>query len=198
MTRSTILKDEKYRVHELLRPEELPTPSHWELLNSSELPGEDIRCDEDGAWVDFCVEPTFKVSATDIVHRGKYLPRNGLNGHQKLQEGPGCLPPSATAPCFGFIFQERPEMHDPPRKIVVLGDTSDPSSITKQASQADVLIHESTLAHIVLGDPNNPKNDPKNITEKAISRGHSTAEMAGLFAGKVDARILALNHFSAR
>lgn len=84
------------------------------------------------------------------------------------------------------------------RKVTILGDTSDASAIKDLAQDADVLVHESTLAHIVIGDPNAPKNDPQAITEKAISRGHSTAGMAGAFAKSINARILALNHFSAR
>lgn len=71
-----------------------------------------------------------------------------------------------------------------PRKIVILGDTYDPSDIISHAMDADVLVHEATCA-----------NDDLQI---ALSKGHSTAGMAGDFARKIRAKHLILNHFSPR
>lgn len=102
-------------------------------------------------------------------------------------------------PCFGFVFQENEQASVPPRKVVILGDTSDPSSIREFARDADVLIHESTLASVAPVSDNHPEKYTRDIvTKKAINRGHSTSEMAGQFAKSVNAQILALNHFSAR
>lgn len=71
-----------------------------------------------------------------------------------------------------------------PRKIVILGDTYDPSSIIDHAMDADVLIHESTCCD--------------EDVQIALSKGHSTAGMAGEFARKIRAKHLILNHFSPR
>lgn len=71
-----------------------------------------------------------------------------------------------------------------PRKIVILGDTYDPSDIIPHAMDADVLIHEATCS-----------NDDLQI---ALSKGHSTAGMAGDFARRIRAKHLILNHFSPR
>ena len=71
-----------------------------------------------------------------------------------------------------------------PRKIVILGDTCDPSALTEHAMDADVLVHEATCS-----------NEDLSV---ALSRGHSTAGMAGAFARKIRAKHLILNHFSPR
>lgn len=71
-----------------------------------------------------------------------------------------------------------------PRKIVILGDTCDPSALTEHAMDADVLVHEATCSN-------------EDLTV-ALSRGHSTAGMAGDFAHKIRAKHLILNHFSPR
>ena len=71
-----------------------------------------------------------------------------------------------------------------PRKIVILGDTYDPSDIVEHAMDADVLIHEATCS-----------NEDVQI---ALNKGHSTAGMAGEFAKRIRAKHLILNHFSPR
>lgn len=70
------------------------------------------------------------------------------------------------------------------RKIVILGDTYDPSDIIEHAMDADVLVHEATCS-----------NEDLQI---ALNKGHSTAGMAGEFARKIRAKHLILNHFSPR
>lgn len=70
------------------------------------------------------------------------------------------------------------------RKVVVLGDTCNASSIKALAMNADVLVHEATC-----------END-EAIT--ALKSFHSTAGMAGHFANSINAKTLILTHFSPR
>ena len=94
-------------------------------------------------------------------------------------------------------------LHGPPpcpgRKIVILGDTFDPSPIADIASSPDLLIHEATNAHLPGIDPNTKHGDTfESVEARAKSRGHSTPQMAGAFATRIGARVLVLNHFSPR
>eukprot|EP01105_Mastigella_eilhardi_P007466 TRINITY_DN18900_c0_g1_i1.p1 TRINITY_DN18900_c0_g1~~TRINITY_DN18900_c0_g1_i1.p1 ORF type:complete len:316 (-),score=64.35 TRINITY_DN18900_c0_g1_i1:99-1046(-) len=70
------------------------------------------------------------------------------------------------------------------RKVVILGDTSDPSAVLEPGRNCDVLIHECTL--------------DGGSEEIALLNGHSTSAMAGAFAVQMKARRLLLNHFSMR
>ena len=72
----------------------------------------------------------------------------------------------------------------PGRKVVLLGDTYDPSGVMAAGAGADVLVHEATL--------------PDQWTDRAVSRGHSTPRMAGDVARRMGARNLVLTHFSPR
>ena len=76
-----------------------------------------------------------------------------------------------------------------------MGDTSDPSKLIPLSQNADVVIHEATNAYI-------PELDPgmsyASLQERTVSRGHSTPQMAGKFATACSAKVLLLNHFSAR
>jgi ribonuclease Z len=86
-------------------------------------------------------------------------------------------------------------------KIVVLGDTSDASKVEPLAHDASLLIHESTNAYIPPSlqlDSRIISKTPQMIRDKAISRGHSTPDMAGAFARRINAKRLFLNHFSAK
>lgn len=85
------------------------------------------------------------------------------------------------------------------RKVVILGDTYDPSQIAALALDADLLIHEATNAHLPGIDPDTKETDTyESVEERSRSRGHSTPQMAGAFAKSIRARSLVLNHFSAR
>lgn len=70
------------------------------------------------------------------------------------------------------------------RKIVVLGDTHDPSRIGQLATGCDVIVHEATFA--------------TGEEDKAVSCGHSTPSMALQNAAAFGANNLILTHFSAR
>ncbi|RUO96549.1 beta-lactamase-like protein [Jimgerdemannia flammicorona] len=83
----------------------------------------------------------------------------------------------------------------PGRRIVILGDTSDPSLIAPHARDADLVVHEATNAKTFL-DP--PELTYEEAERNAISHGHSTPQMAGRWARGVNARRLVLTHFSAR
>lgn len=97
----------------------------------------------------------------------------------------------------GTVLQGPPRR--PGRKIVILGDTYDPSPIAGLAEGADLLIHEATNAHLPGVDPNTKNADTyESVEARTKSRGHSTPQMAGVFAKSVSARQLVLNHFSAR
>lgn len=101
-----------------------------------------------------------------------------------------------AVPCIGYVFRETVE---PERKLVILGDTYDPSNIKNLAMGASLLVHEATDTHIPAEvDASLSRKTPQMINEKTISRGHSTPGMAGLFAKEINAQLLALNHFSAK
>eukprot|EP00250_Pteridium_aquilinum_P027012 c34008_g1_i1 orf=85-1278(+) len=70
------------------------------------------------------------------------------------------------------------------RKIVILGDTYDSSSLLSAAEGADVLVHECTIL--------------EEDAREAVKRFHSTATMAGKFAKAIGTRCLVLTHFSCK
>jgi len=70
------------------------------------------------------------------------------------------------------------------RRVVILGDTCDPSNILAIGSNPDLLVHEATYS--------------SDLMAKALQRGHSTAGMAGAFAKRLHASVLAITHFSNR
>jgi ribonuclease BN (tRNA processing enzyme) len=73
-----------------------------------------------------------------------------------------------------------------PRKVTVLGDCClVPPAMEKLALDSDVLIHEATLS---LADKG----------QKVENGGHSTAGQAAIFANRVRAKVLLLNHLSMR
>ncbi|KAJ7172720.1 beta-lactamase-like protein, partial [Mycena filopes] len=163
---------EKYVVHELLRKDDEPTSCDPEELHSSELAGTDIRCSEDGLWKGFT---SGKGSLGDVlVDAGPILHRD---------------------PCLGYIFRET---EAPGRKIVVLGDTYDPSSIIPLCNAPSLLIHEATDAHIPREISPQNKRTPETVLRTALARGHSIPQMAGEFARTVGAEKLVLNHIGGR
>lgn len=101
-----------------------------------------------------------------------------------------------TFPDGSIITQD--EAVEPPRKgrkVVIMGDTSSCRSMEVLAKDCDVLIHEATNAYLPGIDRD---TNLRSVTRDAVIHGHSTPELAGLFAKKVNAKRLLMNHFSAR
>ncbi|PVF96857.1 hypothetical protein CPB86DRAFT_708201 [Serendipita vermifera] len=228
ITESTLVG--KYAVHELLKKDEQPSVScSQDLLHDNEAPGVDIVAGEDGLWRDFLTEGDWSVDAGQIVHRTRclgyvfkeksfsstrsdiYLPHLDRNA-AALREQNIRHPYSLIKTIVndrkpvelpdGTIL-EPPPLDIPGRKVVVLGDTCEPSEMIPIAMDASILVHESTNAYISKEIAKNIKGlssggTPESVRYKAIGRGHSTAEMAGEFAQRIKARRLVLNHFSTR
>ncbi|KAF9066856.1 beta-lactamase-like protein [Rhodocollybia butyracea] len=166
---------DKYVVHELLNLTDSVTSCEPDVMHESEVAGKDIVCSpEDSLWRDI-------------------LQADGIFGPVAVDAGPI----AHRDPCIGFVFREAAK---PFRKIVVLGDTNDPSAIVPLCidPSPSLLVHEATDAHI------SPDIDPKakrsydTVKEKALARGHSIPEMAGAFAKTIGARKLVLNHIGGR
>lgn len=83
------------------------------------------------------------------------------------------------------------------RKIVILGDTCNSDLIADLAQNADVLVHEATNAWIKEFDLPRIPNELA-LERDTFNHGHSTPQMAGQFAKKINAKRLILTHFSPR
>lgn len=102
-----------------------------------------------------------------------------------------------TDPCIGYVIRES---SGPQRKLAILGDTHDPSNIIPLclSPSPSLLIHEATDAHIPRHIDPKARRSAELVSEKALSRGHSTPAMAGRFAKKIGAERLVLNHIGGR
>lgn len=177
--------------------------------------GHNIIQAEDGTWPSFFANELVSVSAAPILHSvpcigfvitekpvpGKIIPsqyipeikrtKTPMSVMSRLQLG------ESVELSDGTILRGPPRK--PGRKLVILGDTYDPSLIAGLAQDADVLIHEATNAHLPGIDPNTkPDETFESVEARTKSRGHSTPQMAGAFAKRIGAGKLYLNHFSAR
>ncbi|KDQ33624.1 hypothetical protein PLEOSDRAFT_1080773 [Pleurotus ostreatus PC15] len=165
---------DRYVVHELLRPSDPITPCGENDLHASEALGRDILCSsEDGFWRGFTSGdgPFGKVfvDAGPIIHREE---------------------------CIGYAIRESVS---PNRKIVILGDTSNPSAMLPLCASASLLIHEATDTHIPRHISTSlSKRSPEAVLEKTLGKGHSTPAMAGAFAKAIGAEKLILNHIGGR
>ncbi|XP_019613491.1 PREDICTED: zinc phosphodiesterase ELAC protein 1-like [Branchiostoma belcheri] len=202
-----------YVVHEL-EPVEDQLPQDWEEwhpehtssgpVHPGEGEGRNIRRDETGAWHLF-EDSRFVVKAGAIYHRipcfGYIIQKKTLPGKldaAKLKElgvPPGPLysrikQGETVTLENGQLFTFKIDPKDvvgpsrPGRKVVILGDTHDPSPLTSLAQGADVVVHEATLEN--------------SLRSKAIEVGHSTPEMAATFGKTIGAKTLILTHFSQR
>ncbi|KZT30434.1 hypothetical protein NEOLEDRAFT_1125983 [Neolentinus lepideus HHB14362 ss-1] len=163
---------------------EEPSVPAAEGLHSNELPGSDIKADKRHFW-----RSLLTVGAGGgevIVDAGPILHRD---------------------PCLGYIFTALPST-DPhpsaplynPRKLVVLGDTSNPAHLIPLCAHPSpsLLVHEATDAFIPTSVDPQSKRGKELVLEKCMERGHSTPEMAGAFAKVIGAKRLVLNHLGAR
>lgn len=183
---------DKYVVHELLTAEDAITPCNhpnsvsWSnstisepaVMHSSEVAGLNIRSSpEDGLWR--AVTYGKGTMSEIIVDVGPVLHRD---------------------PCVGYVFSE---IQYPSRKLVLLGDTYDPSPIIPLClnPSPSLLVHEATDSHISReADPSGKlsRRSADEVLKMALARGHSVPDMAGAFAKKIDAQQLVLNHIGGR
>ncbi|KAJ3770998.1 beta-lactamase-like protein [Lentinula raphanica] len=166
---------DKYVVHELLTPTDPVTSCESDDMHVNEAAGENIVCStEDGLWRN--------------VTQGK-----GILGPVVVDAGPIVH----RDPCIGYVIRET--VH-PFRKIVILGDTCDPSAIMPLciSPSPSLLIHEAADAHIPQEIDAKAKRSYNVVSEKAIARGHSLPGMAGAFAKACGAQKLVLNHIGGR
>lgn len=205
-----------YVVHELRSPSDPQDGDVTPLaLHPSESPNGRNISQVNGVWMDIFKDDIVSVSAAPILHSvpcvgfvineapapgkidpTKYIPdikrtQTPMSVLRQLQQGESVKLADGTV------------LHGPPRKkgrkIVILGDTFDPSPITGLAEDADLLIHEATNAHLPGIDETTKESDTsETVEDRARSRGYSTPQMAGAFAKRVRARKLVLNHFSSR
>ena len=214
------LLEGSYVVHELRFPEDPSdetenSPSPSRDLHSSESPGGRNVPQVNGKWVDIFKDDVISVSAAPIFHsvpcvgyvvheapvQGKidpklYIPHLKRTGSdmrlmREIQKG------RTVTLADGTVLEGPPR--EPGRKIVILGDTYDPSPIEELAKEADVIVHEATNAHLPGVDDRVKEEDTyESVEERTKSRGHSTPQMAGRFAKCIGAKCLFLNHFSSR
>ncbi|KAJ7180266.1 beta-lactamase-like protein [Mycena crocata] len=205
-----------YVVHELRMPWEPKTGDHTNVPHHrAESPAGRNIPQKDGVWTNIYEDEAVSVSAAPIMHSvtcvgyvvtegtvpgkinpAKYvseLKRTGthISVMRHLQHG------GSVELNDGTILHGPPRR--PGRKLVILGDTFNPSAIEPLALDADLLIHEATNAHLPGIDENTKDTDTYETVEaRTRSRGHSTPQMAGAFAKRIRARQLILNHFSPR
>lgn len=209
-----------YVVHELRfqedpsgETENSPSPSRG--LHPSESPNGRNIPQVEGKWVAIFKDDIISVSAAPTFHsvpcvgyvvdeapvQGKvnpklYIPhlkRTGTDMRlmREIQKG------QTVTLADGTILEGPPR--DPGRRIVILGDTHDPSPVEELAKGADLIVHEATNAHLPGVDNRVKAEDTyESVEERTKSRGHSTPQMAGRFAKRIGARNLFLNHFSSR
>lgn len=204
----------RYVVHELYFPGDTAPEYETSERHPNELPGRNIQQTSPGLWEHFIHEDEVIISAGEITHSipclGFVIQEQPLPGkltpdlvktyleHIKTHNLPKCtLSQIQNGQIITLPTGE--QLHPPPprpgRKVVILGDTCDPSKLIPLSHDASIIVHEATNAYI-------PELDGdmsfELVEERAISRGHSTPQMAGKFATACAAKILLLNHFSAR
>ena len=86
------------------------------------------------------------------------------------------------------------------RRLAILSDMRDAKvnkTLLPLLQDATLLIHECTNAHLA-SDPSDAGKSPLQTERRARRHGHSTPQMAGRLAAKVNAQHLVLTHFSPR
>ncbi|KAF8351573.1 Metallo-hydrolase oxidoreductase [Amanita rubescens] len=209
------LLDAPYVVHELHTPSDSQDDRPDPPLHPAESSlGRNIPL-VDGVWRDIYKDETVSVSAAPILHSvpcigyvvneapvpGKMDSRDYIP-HIKRTKTPmsimGQLQKGESVTLADGTVLRGPERRKG-RKIVILGDTYDPSPMLPLAEGADILVHEATNAYLPGIDSLTKDSDTyESVETRAKSRGHSTPQMAGAFARRVNAKRLVLNHFSSR
>jgi len=216
LTYTHTLLGSPYVIHELRLPSDPQGGDHTALpLHESESPlGRNILQNE-GVWENIFQDDVVSVSAAPILHSApcvgyvvqespvpgkinpsKYIPhlkrtKTPMSAMSRLQQG------EDVTLADGTVLQAPARRSG--RKLVILGDTYDPSPIAELAKSPHLLIHEATNAHLPGLDAHTKAEDTfESVEVRTKSRGHSTPQMAGAFATRIGARKLALNHFSAR
>ncbi|KAG6378724.1 Metallo-hydrolase/oxidoreductase [Boletus reticuloceps] len=205
-----------YVVHELRFPTDPPDGDHTELpRHTSELPSGRNIPQVGGVWKDIFKDDLVSVSAAPILHSvpcvgyviqeapipGKMEPRNYIPNIKRTKTPMSVM--SRLQQGESVELSDGTVLHGPPRrpgrKIVILGDTYDPSVAADIACSPDLLVHEATNAHLPGIDPTTKPTDTfESVEARAKSRGHSTPQMAAAFATQIGARRLVLNHFSPK
>jgi ribonuclease Z len=219
LTYTHTLLDSLYVVHELRLPTDPPpTEDGCPIpLHTSELPsGRNIVQESDGTWRNIFTDEYDSVTAEPILHScpcvGYAIQEHPLPG--KIKNPKDYLDQIRAANAHPSLMRELqlgnsvtlPDgstLHGPPRrpgrKLVILGDTYDPSPIAELARDAHLLVHEATNSHLPALDSATKAEDTyESVEERTKSRGHSTPQMAGAFAKAIGAKRLVLNHFSSR
>ncbi len=150
-----------------------------------------VVCDEEeyevlATWADHMI-PSLAYALVEKARPGKFHPEKATalgipEGPlwSKLQRGQKAkLPDGRTVTPRNIIDQPRPG-----RKIAYTGDTRPSKALVKIAQDADLLIHDATLAD--------------DLAERAKDDGHSTPSQAAQTAKKAKAKQLILTHISAR
>lgn len=201
-----------FRLHELLFESDPTDPAAPFMREEG---SRDVRIGADGAWKDISYDDKCKITAVPIHHT---VPCIGyvVTEKDKVSIGP------EIASALRSVRQEDvvryttlinqlydgesiqlpdrtigPLVSEKGRQIVILGDTSNSDAVLAHVqAPVDLVLHESTNAY--LPDYRKPSDTLLSVRERAISRGHSTPEMAGEFARKCQSQLLILTHFSSR
>ncbi|EJT99139.1 hypothetical protein DACRYDRAFT_17770 [Dacryopinax primogenitus] len=209
---SQTVLDGKYAVHELLLPSEQPSaPCDSECLHPSEACGLNIVADSDGTWRNIDVFGGVNVSAARITHRvaslgyyfceppqplpipQEYLTALDANADALAEQGiknPRALLKHITKDTQVISLPDGTTLRPPEqavegRRLLILGDCSDATGCLP------LLDREKGVDPFMGGD----RTTAEKMREKAISRGHSTPDMAGACAKMCGARRLFMNHF---
>jgi ribonuclease Z len=116
-----------------------------------------------GTWADIYKDSIVSVSAAPVLH---FVPCVSYVVTEAPVPGKidlGQCPTSAMRQLQrgeDVVLADGTILHGPSRrKVVILGDTYDPSPITSLAEGADLLVHEATNAHLPGVDPNTQDSD---------------------------------------
>uniref|UniRef100_A0A7S4SSL0 Metallo-beta-lactamase domain-containing protein n=1 Tax=Ditylum brightwellii TaxID=49249 RepID=A0A7S4SSL0_9STRA len=137
------------------------------------------------------VQPIVRRNLKGLKENGFRVPMKVMAVIKNLPEGGSFTFPDGTV----LTQSEAVEPERSGRKVVICGDTADARAIAGLAEGADVLIHEATNTYLKGIDKD---TNLGTVTKDAKVHGHSTPQIAGEFAARINAKRLILNHFSAR